>query len=139
MSSYGNMLSLSSFQDTSLQQHCPNVRHPAVTNEKWRGIKTAVTTMCMLFYCLLHVLALWTAIFRQRNKHTDHLNKKYRCPITDLKAQRGWMVTTTPWPIYPREKPGTYGTGGWVAPRVGLDMCEKSCPYRDSIPWPSSP
>ena len=41
--------------------------------------------------------------------------------------------------LYPRERPGTHCTGGWVDPRAGLDRCGKSLPHRDSIPWPSSP
>jgi hypothetical protein len=28
----------------------------------------------------------------------------------------------------PGEKPGTHCTGGWVGPRAGLDVCEKSRP-----------
>src|SRR5215510_3713860 len=36
-----------------------------------------------------------------------------------------------PRPLYPRERPGTHCTGGWVGPRAGLDVCEKSHPYRD--------
>jgi hypothetical protein len=31
----------------------------------------------------------------------------------DLGARSGWEVSTTPRPLYPRERPGT---GGWVAP-----------------------
>jgi len=30
--------------------------------------------------------------------------------------------------LYPRERPGTHCTGGWVGPRTGLDRCGKSCP-----------
>ena len=30
--------------------------------------------------------------------------------------------------IYPRERPGTHCTGGWVGPRAGLDRCGKSRP-----------
>ena len=41
--------------------------------------------------------------------------------------------------IYPRERPGTHCTGGWVGPRAGLDRCEKSRIHRDSISGPSSP
>jgi hypothetical protein len=44
-----------------------------------------------------------------------------------------------PRPLYPREWSGTHFTGGWVGRRAGLDVCEKSCPHRDSIPGPSSP
>jgi len=30
--------------------------------------------------------------------------------------------------LYPRERPGTHWTGGWVSPRVGLEGCGKSAP-----------
>ena len=30
--------------------------------------------------------------------------------------------------LYPRERPGTHCTGGWVGPRAGLDRCRKSRP-----------
>jgi hypothetical protein len=56
----------------------------------------------------------------------------------DLGARRGWVVSTTPRSLYPRERTGTHCTGGWVSPRAGLDVCEKSRPHRDSIPGPSS-
>jgi hypothetical protein len=57
----------------------------------------------------------------------------------DLCARRGWVVSTTPRPLYPRERPGIHCTEGWVGPRAGLDVCEKSHPHRDSIPGLSSP
>ena len=44
-----------------------------------------------------------------------------------------------PTPPYPRERPGTHCTGGWVGFRAGLDRCGKSRPHRDSIPAPSGP
>jgi hypothetical protein len=49
-------------------------------------------------------------------------------PFRDLGARRGWVVSTTPLPLYPRERPDTHCTGGWVGPRAGLDVCEKSHP-----------
>jgi hypothetical protein len=57
----------------------------------------------------------------------------------NLGARRGWVVSTTHRPLYPQEILGTHCTGGWVGPRTGLDVCEKSRPHRDSIPGPSSP
>jgi hypothetical protein len=48
------------------------------------------------------------------------------------------MVSATLPPFYPRERPGTHCTGGWVGPRADLDVCEKSLPHQDSIPGPSS-
>jgi hypothetical protein len=41
------------------------------------------------------------------------------------------VVSTMPWPLYPWERPGTHCTEGWVGPRAGLDVCEKSRPHRD--------
>ena len=33
-----------------------------------------------------------------------------------------------PTALYPRERPGTHCTGGWVGPRAGLVRCVKSRP-----------
>jgi hypothetical protein len=35
--------------------------------------------------------------------------------------------------LYPRERPGTHCTGGWVGPRAGLDW-RKISPHRNSNP-----
>ena len=40
----------------------------------------------------------------------------------------GWMVSATPWPLYPRQRPSTHCTGCWVGLGAGLDMCGKSRP-----------
>jgi hypothetical protein len=34
--------------------------------------------------------------------------------------------TPRPRRLYPRERPGTQRTGGWVSPVAGLDRCGKS-------------
>jgi hypothetical protein len=52
--------------------------------------------------------------------------------LLDLGARWRWVASTTPRPMYPRERPGTHWTGGW------LDVCEKSRPHQDSISGPSS-
>jgi hypothetical protein len=51
----------------------------------------------------------------------------------------GWVINATPRQLYPRERPGTHCTGGWVGPRAGLDCAENLAPHWDSIPGPSSP
>ena len=51
----------------------------------------------------------------------------------------GWVVNATPRPLYPRERPGTRCTGGWVGPRAVLDRYGKPRPRRESIPGSSSP
>ena len=40
----------------------------------------------------------------------------------------GWVVNATPRPLYPRKRPGTHCTGGWVDPRAGLDGWGKISP-----------
>jgi hypothetical protein len=59
--------------------------------------------------------------------------------ICDLGARRGWVVSTTPHPLYPWERPGTHCTGGWVGPRAGLHLCEKSVPPPGFDPWTVQP
>jgi hypothetical protein len=49
----------------------------------------------------------------------------------DLGTRMEWVVSTTPRPHYPWERPGAHCTGGWVGPRAGLDVCKKSRPHRD--------
>ena len=39
----------------------------------------------------------------------------------------------------PGKRPGTHYTGGWEGPRVGLDGCGKSRPYKVLIPGPYYP
>ena len=45
-----------------------------------------------------------------------------------ISALDGGAVNTTPRPPLPRERPGTYCTGGWVGLGAGLDRCGKSPP-----------
>jgi hypothetical protein len=52
----------------------------------------------------------------------------------------GWVVSTTPRPLYPHERPGIHCTGGWVGPQGRSGRVQKiPPPHRDSIPGPSSP
>ena len=36
------------------------------------------------------------------------------------------VVNTTPWPLYPQERPATHCIGGWVGPTAGLYGSRKS-------------
>jgi hypothetical protein len=40
----------------------------------------------------------------------------------------GWVVNATSWSLYPRKRPGTNCTGGWVGPRARLDVQKISPP-----------
>jgi len=48
----------------------------------------------------------------------------------------GWVVNTTPRPLYPREGTGTHCIGGWVGARAGLDGYGKSRPTGTRSPDP---
>ena len=56
---------------------------------------------------------------------------------TALKGVRGQCHA--PAALYPRERPGTHCTEGWVGPRVGLDRCGKSRPPLTRIRFPDRP
>jgi hypothetical protein len=40
----------------------------------------------------------------------------------DLDARRGWVVSTTPWLLYPQERPGNHCTGSQTGPKAVLSM-----------------
>jgi hypothetical protein len=48
--------------------------------------------------------------------------------LFNLGGRWWWVVNATPWPLYPRERPGTRGTGGWMGPRADLDGRRKFRP-----------
>jgi hypothetical protein len=58
--------------------------------------------------------------------------------ILDLGTSWGWVVSSTPRPLYPREiAPGTRWIGVWVGPRAVLDAVVKKkipSPRRESNP-----
>jgi hypothetical protein len=52
----------------------------------------------------------------------SRVGKDIALPFLDRGIRRGWVVSSTPQPhFYPRERPGTHCTGGWVGPRASLD------------------
>jgi hypothetical protein len=55
---------------------------------------------------------------------------RYSSTILKLDIRWRWVVSFTPWPIYPLEIiPGTYCIGGWMGLRAGLEI----------ETWPFSP
>jgi hypothetical protein len=75
---------------------------------------------------------------RYRPEQAQRVDSGIALPFRDLGTRTGCVVSITPRPLYRRERPGTHCTGGWVGPRAGLGVCEKSRPHRDSIPGPPS-
>jgi hypothetical protein len=66
-----------------------------------------------------------------QKKNIGIISEIYTPEDSDLDARRERVVSTTPRPLYPRERSGTHCTRGWVGPMAGLDVCEKSRPHRD--------
>jgi hypothetical protein len=53
--------------------------------------------------------------------------------ILDIGTSWSWVVSFTPWPLYPRERaPDAHWIGGWLGPRTGLDDVES----RKVLPLP---
>jgi hypothetical protein len=52
-----------------------------------------------------------------RPEQGHRVDKCIAVPFRDHGARRGCVVSVTPWPFYPRERPGTHCTGGWVGPQ----------------------
>jgi hypothetical protein len=71
---------------------------------------------------------------RYRPEQAQRVDRGIVLPFRDFGGRSECVVSITSRPLYPRERNGTRCTGGWVGPRVGLDVCEKSLPHRDSIP-----
>jgi hypothetical protein len=65
---------------------------------------------------------------RYMPKQTQRVDTGIALSFLYLGARRGWVVSTTSRPLYPRERPGTHYTGDWVGPRAGLDVRERSRP-----------
>jgi hypothetical protein len=76
---------------------------------------------------------------RYRPEQTQRVVRGIALSFLDPGARRWSVVSTTPRPLYPRERPGTHCTGGWVGLRAGLDLSEKPRPHQDSTPEQSSP
>jgi hypothetical protein len=66
-----------------------------------------------------------------RPEQAQRVDRGIALSFLDPGARRGWVVSTVPRPLYTRETPGTHYTGGWVGPRAGLDVCEKSSPHQN--------
>ena len=63
----------------------------------------------------------------------------YLYSFFNLGARWVCVVSATPRPLYPLERPGSHCIGGWFGPRDGLDLCVISRSHRDSIPRQFSP
>jgi hypothetical protein len=76
---------------------------------------------------------------RYRPEQAQRVDRGVALPFRDFGPRTGCVVIITPRSLYPRDKLGTHCTGGWVGPRTGLDVCEKSRRHRDLILGPSTP
>jgi hypothetical protein len=53
-------------------------------------------------------------VFIYRAEWTQRVVRGIALSFLDPGARRGCVVSTTPRPLDPRERPGTHYTGGWV-------------------------
>ena len=91
----------------------------------------------IVFFIIVNILS--SSLFRRFSKYVSSPYNRPLRPSGSVEVQLypfmtsalrwGWVVSTTPRPLYPREGPGTHCTGGWMGPRVRLDGCGKSHPH----------
>jgi hypothetical protein len=58
---------------------------------------------------------------RDRVRRTHRVNGGIAQLFLNHGTRRGLWSASRPGRLYPRERPGTYCTGGWVGPGAGLD------------------
>jgi hypothetical protein len=71
---------------------------------------------------------------RYRPEQAQWVESGIALPFRDFGARREFVVSITPRPLYPQERPGTRCAGGWVGPRAGLDVCKKISPLPEFDP-----
>ena len=107
------------------------------------GDEIKVDKMCGALTCLVKVKVKCTLVqaLRLCTGRTAHRGCRGIVLIFhDHGARKGVRGQRhAPAALYPRERPGTHCTGGWVGPTAGLDRCGKSRHYRNATPGPSSP
>jgi hypothetical protein len=65
---------------------------------------------------------------RNRSRRTHRVSGGTAQLFLNLGTRRGVWSASCPGCLYPRERPGTHCTGGWVGPGAGLDRCGKYRP-----------
>ena len=113
------------------QYHAKNCCNSALTFTYWDRPKTGYTKLKFL-----NVLLRYLQVNDDKGKgkvrpRTDNegpeREQMYSSTVSSTSAlDGGWVVSTTPRPLYHRERPGITCIGGWVGPRGGLDGCGKS-------------
>ena len=104
--------------------------------------------MCFLSFTPIRS-SFKNTIVKGKNKGKAHPRTNHEGPeggvevqlysFLNLGARWGWVVSTTPRPVYTQERPGTHCTEGWLGFKAVLDGCGKSRSHRDMIPVPPSP
>jgi hypothetical protein len=74
---------------------------------------------------------------RYRPEQGQRVDRGTALPSHNLGARMGYVVNITPRPLYPREKPGTHCTGGWVGPGPVWTSAKNLAP--NGIPSPDRP
>jgi hypothetical protein len=73
-----------------------------------------------------------------RPRRAERRDRGIAVLILDHSAGRGWVVSTTPRPLYPQERPGIHFTEDWVGPEPVWTCAKNFAPHRDLIPGQSS-
>jgi hypothetical protein len=95
-------------------------------NPRPSGLKCSDSTDCTTVYPWYPCLVKGKGKGKFTQEQIAKAQRRSRCIV--LSARWGWMVSATPWLLYPWERPSTHCIGGWVSPRAVLDGCRKSLP-----------
>jgi hypothetical protein len=107
----------------------------------WRALASGIMLGCTKPGRQVAVLTKFYTLKVKVNSSLDQATKAQRgsrgiALLFNLGAGWEWVVNATPRSLYPRERPGTHCTGGWVSPRPGLHGRGKPRSHRDSIHGP---
>ena len=100
----------------------------------WNVDKWLTMYLCIYIY-IIKVKVKWS---RYRPGVARKVGRGIALLFHDRGTRRGEWTAARPGPLYPRERPGTHFTGGWVGPRASLDG-RKISSSPGFYPEPSSP
>jgi len=136
-------------ETSRMRRPCPALGRSTTTKKKngigyrwiiFSGLPAVFVSAWLHLWFYLHWLWMRTSVFyTHRETGLKWVKKREKCAMWE---RRHWKEVGgqlhAPAALYPRERPGTHCTGGWVGPWAGLDKRGKSRLYRDSIPGPCS-
>ena len=125
---------------------CAITKEPTTKRKNLKYFGHILGRNCLLYHIIVGNICVGLKVKVKWSRYRPGVDQRVGRGIAllfhDRGTRRGWVVSSTQQhtsaALYPRERPGTHFTGGWVGPRAGLDGRKTSfSPGFD--PRPSSP